>query len=227
MGLRLTKKRRLDWLITSLGVGLIIIGLGLLISYLYWYNTGDEIIKTPKISLPLLENYPIDEQPISPEVVKEYQVSPTEPRYFSMSSLNIDQARIIKLDRNQQGQIDTPKNIFDVGWYQQSGKQDQKKVIFLDGHNGGPNSSGVFKQLPNVKLNDTFSIERGDGLVTNYQVINNQTITTKEFDDQKMSQLLTIKNQKETAVIVSCAGKWIPKNKDYDKRVIVIANRLD
>ncbi len=218
-----SRKRNIVSIISAL---LLFAGLGLLVIYAYWYKTGEEIIALPAgISIDIGQQDEVIEVPVEKAQIASHTVPSDQPRYFSMPSLNIAKARILSVGVDAKTQeIGTPVNIFDVGWYSQSGLQGQTgKVIFLDGHNGGPNVDGIFKKLPSVPLGTAFTVERGDGLITSYKIIENYNIKINEFDQEKMANVLKPKDGKETAVIVSCTGKWIPAKQTYDERVVVRA----
>lgn len=187
--------------------------------------TSKTNIREISINIPFLTkaNPDVQEQLITEEQILTHQVKPEEPRYFSMPSLNITKSRIMGVGfENGTNKIGTTPNIHDVAWFNLSGLQNQtEKVIVLNGHNGGPNIDGIFKNLPNAKGGETFQIERGDGLITKYRIVENYTKTTEDIDGDAMERILTPIDGKETVVIISCTGKWIQKEKTYDKRVIV------
>ena len=95
---------------------------------------------------PLVEEVPTEEE------VVEYTVAADRPRYLSIGRLGIVRARIIPVGVKPNGELGTPNNIFDVGWYESSGKPGQGGTLVIDGHNGGPHVHGVFKDLPDLKL---------------------------------------------------------------------------
>ena len=182
-------------------------------------------IRKININIPFLTkaNPDVQEQLVTEEQISTHKVKPEEPRYFSMPSLNITKSRIIGVGFEKgTNKIDTTPNIHDVAWFNLSGLQNQtEKVIVLNGHNGGPNIDGIFKNLPNVEKGETFQIERGDGVTTRYSIVENYTKKTEDVDSDAMEKILTPIDGKETAVIISCTGKWTQKEKTYDKRVIV------
>ena len=95
---------------------------------------------------PLVEEVPTEEE------VVEYTVAADRPRYLSIERLGIVNARIISVGVKATGELATPNNIFDVGWYDASGKPGQGRTLVIDGHNGGPHVHGVFKDLPNLQM---------------------------------------------------------------------------
>ncbi len=155
---------------------------------------------------------------------KEYTVSnPKNPRYFSLEKLGIRKARVLSVGLKSNGEIGVPANIYDVAWYNRSNRQGDNQVIFLDGHSGGVNQTGIFKKLPNIGTGDIITLERGDSLISKYKIIENRKIYLDNFSSQQMSELFIPKDNKETVVIVTCTGKWLKDRKTYDQRVIVRA----
>ena len=89
----------------------------------------------------------VDETEVTVEARAEYYVAADRPRYLSIEKLGIKNARVLEMGIKQNGELATPANIFDVGWYNASGKPGEGRTIVIDGHNGGPNVVGVFKYL--------------------------------------------------------------------------------
>ena len=93
----------------------------------------------------------IEVEPTEQEV-REYTVAPDRPRYLTVEKLGINKARILPMGVNTKGELATPNNIFDVGWYEASGKPGQGGTMIIDGHNGGPKKFGVFKKSSLILL---------------------------------------------------------------------------
>ncbi len=226
---RLAQQKRKQFIKKVILVSLIIIlgvvGLFLLKDYQVEFADSDEH-ELPKI----VKQQP--EQPIVEEEVKptkketiEYTVPENQPRYLSFPRLGITNARIISVGKDpESNEIGTPTSIFDVGWYNQSAAPGQisAKSIFIDGHSGGPSSSGIFRNLPTVGLGDIITIERGDGQKFNYKIIENYSVYLDKFTQDDMVRLMTAEDE-ETLVVVTCTGKWINDRKTYDQRNLVRA----
>ena len=222
---RLKKK-----ILLLVSIALIATGLTCLFFYFYWYFTGEKIVQ---IDLPGnlgigLENSTVIEEVVSEAVIREHNVPANQPRYITVPDLGINKTRILSVGLDKDGHIDTPVNIFDAAWFNQSGKPGEvDKVMFIDGHNGGPTKDGIFKNLPKLKIGATVEIERGDGKVFRYQVTENYIQSLDEFDSAKMQQILTSSQNQEMLAIVSCTGKWIQARRAYTDRVVVRAVRLE
>lgn len=164
----------------------------------------------------------IEEEPTEQEV-REYVVAPDRPRYLSISKLGINKARILPMGVNASGELDTPRNIFDVGWYEASGKPGQGGTMVIDGHNGGPHVLGVFKNLPSLASGDIITVERGDGVIYNYEVVENQSILLSEADAYMATAAKSPQPGKESVTLISCTGEWSQQQRTYLSRQFVRA----
>ncbi len=149
----------------------------------------------------------IEEEPTEQEIY-EYWVAPDRPRYLSIAKLNIYNRRIIPVGINPTGELATPNNIFDVGWYESSGKPGAGGTMLIDGHNGGPNVYGVFKFLPDLQIGDFITIERGDGLLFQYKIVENKAVLLDEADKYMATALRSPEPGRESLTLITCTGEW-------------------
>ena len=164
----------------------------------------------------------IEVEPTEQEV-REYTVAPDRPRYLSVSKIGVNKARILPMGVNASGELDTPRNIFDVGWYEASGKPGQGGTMVIDGHNGGPHVLGVFKNLPNLVKGDIITVERGDGVIYNYEVVENQSVPLSEADAYMSTAAKSPELGKESVTLISCTGEWSQQQQTYLSRQFVRA----
>ena len=156
----------------------------------------------------------IEEKPTDAEV-REYIVAPDRPRYLSIERLGVVNARVLPMTVNTAGELDTPNNIFDVGWYEASGKPGQGGTLIIDGHNGGPHVHGVFKDLPSLAAGDIIKIERGDGEIFNYRVVENVAIDLNDSDSYMSTAAQSPEQGVESVTLISCTGDWSQQQKTY------------
>ena len=168
----------------------------------------------------------IEEEPTEEEVY-EYTVDPDKPRYLSIDAIRLWNSRILPMGVNEDGALDTPRNIFDVGWYESSGKPGEGKTIVIDGHNGGPHVYGVFKRLPDLGAGDIIVIERGDGLKYHYSVVENNEIPLSESDKYMTVAMKSPEKGKESLTLISCSGEWSQQQGTYLSRQFVRAILVD
>ncbi len=168
----------------------------------------------------------IEEKPTEEEV-QEYKVAADRPRYLTVEKLGVTNARILPMSVNANGELDTPQNIFDVGWYENSGKPGQGGTMVIDGHNGGPHVHGVFKNLPNLAKKDIIKVERGDGTVFKYEVVENVTISLEEADKYMTTASVSPEYGKESVTLISCTGEWSQSRETYLSRQFVRATLVE
>ena len=168
-------------------------------------------------------NEELDETPVSEEQVREHIVPADHPRYLSIEKLGIKNARILSEGIKANGELDTPAGIFDVGWYDASGKPGQGKTMLLDGHNGGPNVVGVFKYLNQLYTGDIITVERGDGEIFNYRVVENIEVPLDESDSYMTTALISPEYGQESLTLITCTGEWSQTRNTYLSRQFVRA----
>ncbi len=170
----------------------------------YREKEGSERVEVVAIEEPeeLVEVKPTEEE------VTEYIVAADRPRYLTVEKLGIYNARVIPMGINASGELATPNNIFDVGWYESSGKPGQGKTMLIDGHNGGPHVHGVFKDLPDLVAGDRIVVERGDGVKYTYAVVENVTVPLAEADIYMATAMRSPESGRESVTLISCTGEW-------------------
>lgn len=148
----------------------------------------------------------------------EYKVAPDMPRYFSIEKLGIKNARITQVGIKPDGSMGAPYNIYDVGWYVYSSKPGQGGTAILDGHNGGPTMSGVFKRLPTLQNGDVIEIERGDGARFKYSVAESYIVPLTEADKHMAKMQESPTQGQESISIITCTGEWSQPRRTYLSR---------
>lgn len=165
-----------------------------------------------------VEEEELDETEPTEEEIKEYTVASDRPRYLTIEELGINKARVLSVGVNSNGELSTPNNIFDVGWYDASGKPGEGKTMLIDGHNGGPHVYGVFKRTPELKTGDIITIERGDGVIFKYEVVENMAVPLDESDGYMATALKSPEAGKESLTLITCTGEWSQSQKTYLSR---------
>ena len=162
---------------------------------------------------------PTDEKP-SEATVKNYVVSPTMPRYITISKLGIH-ARAIPLSVDKNNQLRAPRNGYDVGWYNASSLPGENGAMVMDAHSNVLGKAAVFAKLKKLEPEDKISITRGDGREFIYTV---KTVETVDDEKVNMANLLvSIDTNKPGLSLITCAGDVIPGTLHLDKRTLVRA----
>ena len=181
-----------------------------------------EAVSAVKEEKPVEEEPLIEEQPTEEEVY-EYTVAVDMPRYLTVPKLDIYDARILRMGLDSNGALSTPRNIFDVGWYEGSSKPGQGGTMVIDGHSGGPHVHGVFKDLPDLAIGDIITVERGDGTKFNYSVVDTAAININEADSYMVKAMKSPTVGVESVTLISCTGEWSDVQGTYLSRQFVRA----
>lgn len=189
-----------------------------------WYTTGE---KPPIFPLPAsaLADPSVDETPLSQADIDGYKVDRTHPRYISIPALGITKARVQSVGLTDHGMLDTPRNIADAAWYKDGAYPGEGYgSVLFDGHNSGISRNGVFANLDKLVNGDEIIIERGDGKKFTYKVAENQTVPVRDAITSGMKQLMTpYDDSKEGLGIITDAGNWVPRDKVFEKRILIRA----
>ena len=169
----------------------------------------------------------IDETDVTEQMKQAWKVSPDKPRFLSIDKLGIDRSRVTEVGVNNIGRLQTPNNVFDVGWYRSSGKPGGGGTMLIDGHNGGPNVEGVFKHLSELAVGDIIVIERGDGKFFRYKVVENEEVPLSEADSKMAKMLTSPISGKESLSLITCSGEWSQVQRTYLSRQFVRAVKID
>lgn len=164
-----------------------------------------------------------DHEPNSTEVA-EYIVAPDKPRYLSIPSLGINNSRIVEIGLKSNGELSTPYNIYDVGWYTKSALPGAKGVSIIDAH-GGAQGSGIFRSLPRIHQGATINIEMGDGRMYTYTVVD---LATKAIGDEandymNKSAFSSPTPGKSSLTLITCTGDYWLSSRTYSHRLFVRA----
>ena len=158
-----------------------------------------------------VESNLIEEQPTEAEVED----------YLTIEKLGINRARVLPVGVNVLGELATPDNVYDVGWYDSSGKPGQGKTMLIDGHNGGPHVFGEFKNLPDLADGDIIEVERGDGKVFKYRVQESRTVALADADAYMAVAMQSPEEGRESITLISCTGEWSDQRQTYLSRQFV------
>ena len=150
----------------------------------------------------------VDETEVTDDERSQYTVAAELPRFLTVEKLGIYNARILSMGVTDDGAMDVPNNIFDVGWYVGSAKPGSGGTVVIDGHNGGPNIHGVFKDLPELGTGDIIKVERGDGKMFVYKVIENISVPLSESNSYMETAFKSPQEGTESVTLISCTGEW-------------------
>lgn len=159
-----------------------------------------------------------DETRPDPRTFGSYIVAPDLPRFLRIPRFNI-LARVMREGVLPNGEVDTPRNIFDVGWYEGSAKPGDIGATLIVGHLSGPTTNGSLYNLKDLNTGDTVEIERGDGKKLTYAVVGKKT---QNYQDVDMAKALRSQDPTKSGLnLITCAGRYDARRHVFEKRIVV------
>lgn len=165
----------------------------------------------------------VDTTKPTPDVLANYHTAVNVPRALYIDTLGI-RARIVGVGMGADSSMQTPKNIYDSGWYTASALPGTIGAVVIDGHASGSTRMGLFAYIDTLRRGDEIRVETGDGTTYRYRVAHNETKPMGEVDMSKVLQ--PYGGASEGLTLITCTGKWLPKQQTYDHRVVVYAERV-
>lgn len=151
--------------------------------------------------------------------IDNHRVAPDMPRYLIIDKLAI-KSRVFELGTNQKGELDTPDNIYDIGWYNYSARPGSiAGASLMDGHLSGIYNHGVFYDLKTLEVGDIITVEKGNGEKINYQVASKQV-----FPKDKLPMndaLISAGLDKHGLNLITCAGEFDAQADTYKDRLLM------
>lgn len=147
----------------------------------------------------------------------EWRGGPDDPKYIKLPTINAE-GFIQNVGVDQNKQVAVPNNIHMAGWFKDSVKPGQKGLSIVDGHLNGRSNDGIFVNLEDIKKDDVYTVEFGNGSTKKFKVAEVVTVDTKEAASVLFSQNPKVTNQLN---LITCGGNFDPKARLYDKRVVV------
>ena len=144
-------------------------------------------------------------------------VSP--PTRLRIPALGID-ALIQDVGINSKGNMATPSNFTDVGWYKHGVSPGARGSAVIAGHvNNGLGLSGVFERLGELQVGDDIYVQREDGSEVHFVVASARRYP---YDDAP-EEIIFNPSGSVRLNLITCEGKWLQENKTYDQRLVIFA----
>lgn len=225
-GLTIKRKRQLHvfaWIFWTLVIGTLVVTSW----FLYRYFDSGELPSFVEVKA-LQADPSVDETVVTKKQVNEYKVPKDQPRYISIPAIDVDSTRVFAVGVTPTNQLEAPKNIADAAWYKKSALPGAGYgAVLVNAHNGGVTRDGVFAKLGTLPKGSEIMIEKGDGKIFTYKVVENRSMPLEEVNKTGMKMMMQSADEdKEGLNLITCDGKWVPKYKQFDRRIMLRAVRV-
>lgn len=160
------------------------------------------------------------------EMLDTYTVDPDLPRALYIDKIGV-KASILPMGLNANKTIQTPKNIYDAGWYTASAKPGEPGAAFISGYAAGPTNPGLLERLHELVVGDKILVQLGSNVILNYRVV---YTATEDVDNVSMKQMLEpYKAVQKGLNLMTCSSSLASANTraDVSMRVEVFAVQVD
>jgi LPXTG-site transpeptidase (sortase) family protein len=201
---------------------LIIIGIiGIAVSLILLFVKPTHPVKLP-FGIQVASS-PATDKPTA-EQVASYTVDKLVPKYIEIPAIHVEKSRIFGFGLLPNGQIATPDNTNDAGWYNGSGKPGEDGAVFIFGHVSSHANNGLFHNLHNLKPGDKVMVTRGDDIVYTYQVISTTVYPSDHVD--MGAALSPIDPTRASLNLMTCDGEPLSGTTTFDHRLVVFTSQI-
>lgn len=145
------------------------------------------------------------------------------PSRLRVPALGID-AHVQHVGVNAKGNMATPNNFTDVGWYKYGATPGFLGSAVFAGHvDNGLGLSGVFKRLDELDVGDEIFVASKDGTELLFRVVEIQTYP----HDSVPGETLFARNDVPRLNLITCEGVWVPGERTYDQRLVVYTELVE
>lgn len=213
--------QRLKKLLARRTVGRAFVAIGILgscISAYLYFNQPRPPMLTTKPQTVHVDPAPSSTKP-SPQVIAQYSVPPTNPKYIAIPVIGITNTPVRKLGLLKTGAIATPDNIYEAGWYAGSALPGHSGAMFIYGHVSSWAATGLFYNLKKLVAGDKIILTRGDNTIYRYQVVSTKSYP---YNAVAMNQVLSPINPTKPGLnLMTCSGHVIAGTNEFSERLVV------
>lgn len=133
-------------------------------------------------------------------------------------------APIEPVGKKDNGAMDTPKKLADVGWYTLGSKPGEAGNAVFAGHvNNALGLDGVFAHLSDVVVGDLINVADDSGRMLTYVA---RAIDLYPVEAAPAENIFAIKGPSQV-VLITCEGVWDQDTHSYSKRLVVTARLVE
>jgi sortase (surface protein transpeptidase) len=147
---------------------------------------------------------------------------PHRPERVHIASIGVD-ATIIDLGLNPDRTLEVPEDIRLTGWWTGRSVPGEEGPSIVVGHvDSAAAGPGVFWRLRELNIGDVIHIERSDGSISEFRVIETELVLKDEFPTEKVYG----STEGSQLRLITCGGSFDQSARSYLGNVIVYAEHV-
>lgn len=144
-------------------------------------------------------------------------IAPSEPTYMRISSIDLSVEFEEPLGINDNGTIEVPENSEKVAWYRYGPTPGETGPSVILGHVDSLEGPAIFYSLGQVKKDDLIEIDREDGSVAIFKVVEMERVDQERFPTQKVYGPVPHAGIR----LITCSGNYDNESQRYSHNLIV------
>ncbi len=148
---------------------------------------------------------------------------PSQPQTLTIQRLGVN-AQIESVAMDEKGNMDVPKQVMNVAWYNLGAKPGERGNAVIAGHldtvSGKP---AVFYKLSSLEAGDTIMVTDAEKNSYTYTVVRKENYP---FDSFPLQEVFGVSSKKRLNLI-TCEGSFDKTAKNYSHRTVVYAELSD
>ncbi|WP_372869056.1 class F sortase [Planomicrobium okeanokoites] len=183
-------------------------------------ETAGESVQQP--TLPVVDQ--LNKTKTDPPATAEKATGPeSEPKLSGIEPAVIDipaigeQAEIINVGLTEDGAMEAPTSIYEIGWYAPGTKPGSAGNAVMAGHVDGLNSPGTFFNLKKLEKGDEIHITGTEGEQLTFVVTDKKSYTPEDAPLEKIFGASSGANLN----LITCTGTFNADTGDYEERLVV------
>jgi LPXTG-site transpeptidase (sortase) family protein len=168
---------------------------------------------------------PNDEIPFAPETAQNIDTQASaigafygKPVRLVIPKINVD-ANIQEVGITQKGNMATPNNFVDAGWYKYGPIPGNQGSAVIAGHvDNGVALPAVFYNLKDLAAGDDIYITNENNELLHFTVTGSKTYNFNAKADEVFTE-----DSGKLLKLITCSGVWVQKYRTHNKRLVVSA----
>lgn len=145
--------------------------------------------------------------------------NPIIPAKIEIPIISVN-AKIVPVGITTKGAMMSPKSFKEVGWYKYGAQPGEVGNAYIVGHlDNAFGLSGVFKDVQRLVEGDTIYILDEGGERLHFKVTERKAVS---HESRSLSGIVG-DTHLPRMVIITCQGTWLPEEKTYSERLVIIA----
>lgn len=169
-------------------------------------------------SSPVLDPKPLPVPPAPPSPVAQPAIPTALPVRLFLPTLNLHPP-VEPLGVDQWGRMDTPNNIWDVGWYNAGPVPGAPGDAVMDGHAGYPGQPLVFGRLAKIQPGQQIVVLLADGSKQVFTVVSVHSWPVRSVPPNMFES-----SGPPRLTLITCDGQFNSDAKTYASRLVVEAS---